>query len=291
LIGPIPARTCFVGHATATRLGASGSPFPCAILGVPLLAEGFSFLLDWQGALFALFPAILLYCLLLRKSIRLSADRVEITLHLGRMLIRKTCVELDKEAHFEHCDYSMEGSDHRLYVVPSHGPPRLICSFDSDLNAIHVADLANRLVRGKGELPQMKQPSSPLRELMAEAGSVPFRPLCSLAEAQADPHGIAVFEGDDGGQVYLVSPANSIRCSESALQRLLVDLDEIEWPCNDDPSMRRIYFESRPSGEAVPGGMGGAEVRDEPWVHPRLIDKGLANAIVAVLSGKQETLR
>lgn len=105
----------------------------------------------------------------------------------------------------------------------------------------------------------MNAPESPLRQMMAEAGAASYHPLPSLVAAQADPHGIVVFEGDDGGQIYVVSPAGDIVCSEEKLQQMLVDLDEIEWPENQDPSMRRIYFESRAPGEIIPGGTGGGQ--------------------------------
>ncbi len=137
----------------------------------------------------------------------------------------------------------------------------------------------------------MDDSKSPLRELMAEAGASSYHPLDSLADAQADPHGISVFEGDDGGQIYVVCPARLIKCSEQALYQLLSDLDEIEWPCNNDPSMRRIYFESRPPGQGIPGGMGGGKVADEIWIHPRLVQKSFADLIAAVLTGKKERIK
>jgi hypothetical protein len=138
----------------------------------------------------------------------------------------------------------------------------------------------------------MDNSKSPLRELMAEAGASSYHSLSSLADAQADPHGIAVFEGDDGGQIYLVCPARFIRCSEQILHQLLLDLDEdeIEWPGND-PSTRRIYFESRPPGQGIPGGMGGGKVADEIWIHPRLVQNRFADLIIAVLTGKRERIK
>ena len=136
----------------------------------------------------------------------------------------------------------------------------------------------------------MDDSKSPLRELMAEAGASSYHPLDSLADAQADPHGIAVFEGDDGGQIYLVCPARLIRCSEQVLYQLLLDLDEIEWPGND-PSMRRIYFESKFPGQGVPGGMGGGQVTEDIWIHPRLVQNHYTELILAVLTGKKERIK
>jgi hypothetical protein len=127
--------------------------------------------------------------------------------------------------------------------------------------------------------------------MMAEAGVESFRPLASLAAAQTDPHGIAVFEGDDGGQIYLVCPVRHITCSVETLQQLLVDLDQIEWAGNDDPSMRRIYFESRAAGQGVPGGIGGGQVTDDLWIHPRLAEQGLLDPIRDVLSSKRDRIK
>jgi len=123
---------------------------------------------------------------------------------------------------------------------------------------------------------------------MADSGKTSYHPLASLAQALSDPYGIAVLEGDDGGQIYVVCPARHIKCSESVLQQLLVDIDGTEW---DDPSMRRIYFESRPPSQPVPGGMGGGQVMDQPWIHPRLIENGLSDAILNVLSGKAQRIK
>jgi hypothetical protein len=136
----------------------------------------------------------------------------------------------------------------------------------------------------------MDDSKSPLREMMAEAGVSSYHPLDSLTAAQADPHGIAVLEGDDGGQIYIVCPAHLIKCSEKVLNHLLSDIDVIEWPGND-PTMRRIYFESRLPGQGVPGGMGGAKVGDDIWIHPSLVKSRLADPIKAVLTGKKEKLR
>jgi hypothetical protein len=136
----------------------------------------------------------------------------------------------------------------------------------------------------------MNPPESLLRRMMAEAGGESYHPLASLSAAQSDPQGIVIFEGDDGGQIYLVCPARHITCSEETLQKLLVDFDTIEWPENDDPSMRRVYFESRAAGKSVPGGVGGGQVMDSPWIHPRLVEKGLLERILDVLCGKRDRI-
>jgi hypothetical protein len=136
----------------------------------------------------------------------------------------------------------------------------------------------------------MDDSKSPLREMMAEAGVPSYHPLNPLTAAQADPHGIAVLEVDDSGQIYIVCPAHLIKCSENVLSQLLSDIDVTEWPGND-PTVRRIFFESRLPGQGIPGGMGGAKVDDDIWIHPRLVKSRLADPIKAVLTGKKGKLR
>lgn len=126
--------------------------------------------------------------------------------------------------------------------------------------------------------------------MMNEAGKCGYKPLACLRDAQADAYGIAILEGDDGGQIYVVCPAKLIHCSEEALSMLLLDIDEIEWPGND-PNMRRVYFESRRGGLGIPGGMGGGKVTDELWIHPRLLERGISQEIKEVLAGKKQRMK
>jgi hypothetical protein len=47
----------------------------------------------------------------------------------------------------------------------------------------------------------------PLGRLQAESLGPAYVPLKSLEEAKAAPDGVAILQGDDGGQIYLVCPA------------------------------------------------------------------------------------
>lgn len=132
--------------------------------------------------------------------------------------------------------------------------------------------------------------SSPLRSLMGEATGAGYTSFASLPDAQHDPQGVVILEGDEGGQIYVVAPARLVACTEEVLAQLLVDLDEICWPGND-PGMRHLVYERVPEGEYVAGGMGGGEVTGGIWIHPRIEDIGLAGEIRAVLSGTVERLR
>lgn len=113
------------------------------------------------------------------------------------------------------------------------------------------------------------------------------RQIGSLQDARAVPGGAAIFEGDWGGQIYLIVPAAQIACDEAALARLLAALDAIAWPGND-PSGSSIRFERLAPGERIPGGMGGAVATEGVWIHPELAPHG--DAIRAVLAGRRVSL-
>ncbi len=124
---------------------------------------------------------------------------------------------------------------------------------------------------------------------MAEATGSTYRSFATLADAKADPDGAVILEGDDGGQIYIVAPADVVDCSEAVLDLLLRDLDAICWPGNYD-DMARVVFERRPIGTDVSGGMGGGAVTHDVWVHPALVHLGIAPEIRQVLAGALDRL-
>jgi hypothetical protein len=130
----------------------------------------------------------------------------------------------------------------------------------------------------------------PLGRFMADVHGTVFRPLTSFAEAKTVQDGVVILQGDDGGQVYVACPVSLVSCSESTLEQLLVDLDELAWPGND-ADMRRIYYERLAIGSGIPGGMGGGRITDEPWVHSNFIDRGLGPAISDVLRGVRPRIK
>jgi len=138
----------------------------------------------------------------------------------------------------------------------------------------------------RSEIPLLPDHESGVRRLVADAAGRAYRAFRTLAEARADPDGIVVFEGDYGGQIYLVCPAAAVRCSEDDLGLLLRDLDSLEW---DDAGGARVFFESLPRGSIVPGGMGGGRVEEGLWVHPRVAQH--ATAIQAVIDGRRSRIR
>ena len=128
----------------------------------------------------------------------------------------------------------------------------------------------------------------PLAAFQSETSGAAYQPLSTLAEAKKHTDGIVILQGDDGGQIYVVARAIDVKCSTEALERLLVDLDEIAWPGND-PNSRCIYYERRALGSAIVGGMGGGSFSETPWIHKSFAK--LAPTILAVLRGEHAKIR
>jgi hypothetical protein len=125
---------------------------------------------------------------------------------------------------------------------------------------------------------------SGVRRLVSDAHGIPYHPLQSFDEAKSSSDGLVILEGNDGSQIYVVGPTSLVKCSEEALNNLLRDLDNIAWPHNDLISAR-IFYERRPIGSPVFGGMGGATVPEDIWIHQRFIDAGLGDRIREVIEG------
>lgn len=115
------------------------------------------------------------------------------------------------------------------------------------------------------ELPSIEP--SPLRDLMSQAGKIEFRPVKSFFEAKKYTDAYVIFEGDGGGQIYLSCPMKLVRCSEKALQKLLLKIDEKQWK---DPSMAHISYERMTVGEIIAGGMDGGVATEGVWLHPEI---------------------
>lgn len=113
----------------------------------------------------------------------------------------------------------------------------------------------NKKFKGKG---------SPLRQLMASSRGASYVSAGDLHTARTRPDMYAIFEGDDGGTIYLTVPVSLIFCTEEALVALLRDIDEIVW---NDESMRRIVYEPHTVGNRVAGGMGGGRIESGLWIH------------------------
>lgn len=138
-----------------------------------------------------------------------------------------------------------------------------------------------------GESNEIPEHESPVRRIMADTQGTPFHPLRTLGEARQHGDGVAILQGDWGGQIYAVIPVRMIRCSTNSLQRLLLDLDTKAWSCNENEGAS-IYYERKPAGTGVAGGMGGGASTGQLWVHPEFDE--ITEQIRRVIIGEQETI-
>jgi hypothetical protein len=130
---------------------------------------------------------------------------------------------------------------------------------------------------------------SPVRRLISDAKRLAFRPLHSLEEAKAFDDGTVILEGDYGGQIYLTCPAHLVRCSPAVLRQLLLDIDAKCWACNEGEGAG-IYFERKPQGSGVWGGMGGGAITEGLWLHKEVEGFSIRPQVEAVLAGQQDRL-
>lgn len=130
---------------------------------------------------------------------------------------------------------------------------------------------------------------SGLRRLISDSVGGDYVAFTSLAEAQQHSDAVAVFEGDDGGQIYAVVLVSEVVCGQPTLEVLLRDLDAIAWPHNDANSAK-VFFERRRVGDGIAGGMGGGVVVHGVWVHPEFVELGLDDDIRRVIAAQQDRI-
>ena len=123
--------------------------------------------------------------------------------------------------------------------------------------------------------------------MMADCAGQQYKAFESLSEAKA-ADGVVVLEGDYGGQIYVVAPAEVVACSEQTLEQLLADVDGLVWK---DLAGARVFFEAAEEGSVIPGGMGGGRVTKGIWIHEDLKKLGVASGIEDVLAGRGERLQ
>ena len=143
-------------------------------------------------------------------------------------------------------------------------------------------DMADELGTGLSNISRLPDFESGVRRMVADSDGRQYRAYTSLVEAQDDPEGVVVLEGDDGGQIYVVALARHVKCSESELRRLLLDVDGFCWK---DPDSAKVFYETLALNSVVSEGMGGGRVTERVWVHAELEEHGLRNSIEEVLAG------
>lgn len=130
---------------------------------------------------------------------------------------------------------------------------------------------------------------SPVRSIMSDQH--PHHPVGGFEDAKKDPDGVAIFEGDYGGQIMMTIRMKYVRCPEEWLRQLLVDLNDLYWDGYDGSG---LYYESIPVGGGVAGGMCGGQVVDGVWAHSRLAEvvdlDALGQAVGAILECRAQRL-
>src|SRR4051812_24771434 len=66
----------------------------------------------------------------------------------------------------------------------------------------------------------LREHQSPLRSMMAEASGNTYTALETLVAAREHPGSVVIFEGDDGGTIYLTIPVREVACDEPVLRQL-----------------------------------------------------------------------
>lgn len=131
------------------------------------------------------------------------------------------------------------------------------------------------------------QPDDSLPRFSASEDDPHYEAVQSLEEAQRQQGFALIMEGDYGGQIYLTCPVSLLCCDQKALQQLLEDIDAIQWK---EPFGRGLFFEKIPLGASVRGGMGGASICSDLWIHKELYAIGMEEAVKAVVSGVCQAL-
>jgi hypothetical protein len=123
--------------------------------------------------------------------------------------------------------------------------------------------------------------------MLAEASGETYTAFTTFVAAREHPGSIVIFEGDDGGTVYLTNPVHQVICSEAALMQLLLDIDAMCW---SDTQGARVVYEVVPVGAGVAGGMGGGQVVDGLWLHSEVEALGMREDIQQVLDGRRQRI-
>src|SRR5262249_41746862 len=124
------------------------------------------------------------------------------------------------------------------------------------------------------ELHLLPDHESAVRRMVSDAAGHSYIAVRSLEEAKRYPDGAVVLEGDWGGQIFLTCPAQLVQCTEQTLQQLLSDLNETAWPGQEEGM--GVFYERLPVGAGVAGGMGGAAIQGDIWVHQEFDKLGIA---------------
>lgn len=156
-----------------------------------------------------------------------------------------------------------------MIIYPIKAQKLLDLTYKSGMKILkNILDLFNKNKVNK-PIPIVPDTHSGLRTMLGSAGRTNYQPFEGLEDARKYDNSYVVFEGDYGGQIYLVAPAKQIKCNLEKLKNLLERLDNHEWK---DVEGAGIYFEKYKVGDTVLGGMGGGKATKNIWIHKHLSD-------------------
>jgi len=107
-------------------------------------------------------------------------------------------------------------------------------------------------------------------------------------EAKDATNGAVIMEGDWGGQIYLSCPMKYVKCDKKTIIKLLIELDKLAWPCNEDDGTGLKFCRANP-GTGIIGGMGGGVVLDELWINDEF--EKIKPEIQRVLNGEFPSIK
>ena len=107
----------------------------------------------------------------------------------------------------------------------------------------------------------------------------------NLEEARNFDLSVIIFQGDWGGTIYLTVPVAKVNCDQATLRNLLYAIDRLAW---DEDEGAELFFEFKPAGSGVWGGMGGGMITNGLWLHPRIEELGVRDEIESVLAGESD---
>src|SRR5262245_59607279 len=122
--------------------------------------------------------------------------------------------------------------------------------------------------------------------MIADAAGEAYNALRSLDEARSQGATV-IMEPTTAGSIYLICPADHVRCDEATLRQLLLDLDQFGL---ERPRRRRLVLRANRSAHEdrrrywrwcrAPG----------LWLHPRLEERHIRAAVEAVLVGSKSRI-
>src|SRR5262249_16251045 len=150
-----------------------------------------------------------------------------------------------------------------------------------------VVDELDIMGNGSDRFKPLPAHHSQVRSMTAEAPENTYTAFTTFAAAREHSGSVVIFEGDYGGTIYLTIPVRDVACGETALKQLLFDIATMY---SSDPRGARVLYEVVQVGAGVAGGMGGGQIVNGLWLHPKIAALGVREDVEQVLNGKREQI-